>query len=142
MPQHRIAVLAVLAAAGLALTGCVEPGPSSSSSAVAPASSSAAALSGSIVVDAASSLNVVFPAMVTAFEADHPGTTISVNYGGSSDLAAEIVSGAPVDVFIAASAKTMQTVTNAQLTATPPVTVAKNKLEIAVPKGNPATSPD
>jgi molybdate transport system substrate-binding protein len=137
VPQHRIAVLAVLAAGALALTGCAEATPSASSSSAAPASSSAAALTGSITVDAAASLSVVFPAMVTSFEAEHPDTTITVNYGGSSALAAAIVSGAPVDVFAAASTATMKTVTNAQLTATAPITVAQNQLEIAVPPSNP-----
>ena len=57
--------------------------------------------------------------------------------GGSDSLAASIVSGAPVDVFSSASTKTMQTVTAAKLTAAAPVDIARNQLEIVVPKGNP-----
>ena len=88
-------------------------------------------------MDAAASLNQVFPALAKSFEQEHPGTTVTFSFGGSSALAAAIVSGAPVDVFAAASSKTMQTVTDASLNAAEPVVVAQNKLEIAVPPGNP-----
>lgn len=122
----------------VALAGCAQDTPPAATSSVpAAATSSAAALSGSITVDAAASLNEVFPALAKTFQADNPGTTITFNFGGSSALAAAIVSGAPVDVFAAASPKTMATVTDASLTAADPVTIARNTLEIAVPPGNP-----
>src|SRR5207237_1131307 len=133
--MNRIApALALAALTALALAGCAQDAPAASPSVT---TSSTSALSGSITVDAAASLTAVFPALAKKFEADHPGTTITVNYGGSSALAAAIVSGAPVDVFAAASAKTMQTVEDASLTAATPVVVARNELEIAVPPGNP-----
>jgi molybdate transport system substrate-binding protein len=47
------------------------------------------------------------------------------------------VSGAPADVFAAASPATMKTVTDVGDTAGEPVTFVKNQLVIAVPKGNP-----
>jgi molybdate transport system substrate-binding protein len=120
----------------LALAGCAEPAAAPSATATASATPS---LSGSITVDAAASLNTVFPELATAFEAAHPGTKITFSFGGSSTLAAQIVSGAPVDVFAAASTKTMQTVTDAKLASTTPVVIARNQLEIAVPKGNPGS---
>jgi molybdate transport system substrate-binding protein len=122
--------LAGVALGALVLAGCAQDVPSSS-----PSSSSA--LRGSITVDAAASLNEVFPALGKRFEAEHPGTTVTFSFGGSGALAASIVAGAPVDVFAAASAATMQTVTDASLTAGSPVVVARNSLEIAVPPGNP-----
>jgi molybdate transport system substrate-binding protein len=88
-------------------------------------------------VDAAASLSTVLPKLASAFEAAHPGTTVRFSFGGSSALAAQIVAGAPVDVFAAASTKTMATVTDAKLTSAAPVTVARNRLEIAVPPSNP-----
>jgi molybdate transport system substrate-binding protein len=94
-------------------------------------------LSGSIVVDAASSLTGTFDTVATAFEALHPGTTVTFNYGGSGALAAAIVSGAPVDVFAAASPATMNTVATANLVVGTPATFVKNELEIVVPAGNP-----
>jgi molybdate transport system substrate-binding protein len=63
--------------------------------------------------------------------------TVKFNYAGSSDLAQQIVNGAPADVFAAASDATMKTVTDAKLTAAKPVTFAKNVLQIATPPGNP-----
>ena len=96
-----------------------------------------AALSGTIVVDAAASLTGSFTAIANAFTALHPGVTVTLNFGSSAALASAIVAGAPVDVFAAASASTMATVTSASLTATPARVFARNSLEIAVPPGNP-----
>jgi molybdate transport system substrate-binding protein len=136
MNRRTPIALAVAALSLVALAGCAQDEPAATS-APAGATSSAPVLSGSITVDAAASLNEVFPALATRFQADHPGTTVTFNFGGSSALAAAIVAGSPVDVFAAASPKTMQTVTDASLTAAAPVTIARNKLEIAVPPGNP-----
>jgi molybdate transport system substrate-binding protein len=125
--------LAVAALSALALAGCAQDLPAGASSTSASATPS---LSGSITVDAAASLNEVFPTLAKTFEAEHPGTTVTFSFGGSSTLAAQIVAGAPVDVFAAASTATMQTVRDADLAGVPTV-IARNKLEIAVPKGNP-----
>jgi molybdate transport system substrate-binding protein len=53
-------------------------------------------------------------------------------------LASQIASGSPVDVFAAASTKTMAVVADAKDAVGAPVTFARNKLEIATPPGNPA----
>jgi molybdate transport system substrate-binding protein len=138
MTRRTPIALALAALSALALAGCAQDLPAETAAPSTSASASAgSALNGSITVDAAASLNEVFPALAKEFEAANPGTTITFNFGGSSALAAAIVSGAPVDVFAAASAKTMQTVTDASMTAADPVVVARNKLEIAVPPGNP-----
>lgn len=129
--RRPLAAAVALLAAGL-LAGCAAPAPSGSFSGPSPSP-----LAGSITVDAAASLNRVLPRLAHTFEAGHPGTTIRFAFGGSSDLAAAIVAGAPVDVFAAASTRTMQTVTGAHLTAATPVVIARNKLEIIVPPGNP-----
>jgi molybdate transport system substrate-binding protein len=91
-----------------------------------------------LTVLAASSLTGVFTTLAQQFEHDHPGTTVWFSFGGSDSLAAEIVDGAPADVFAAASPKTMAIVTAHLLTAAAPVVIARNELEIAVPPGNPA----
>ncbi|MBW4042599.1 MAG: molybdate ABC transporter substrate-binding protein [Acidobacteria bacterium] len=133
--SRRAAVAITLAAlSALVLAGCAQdPLPS----AAAPATPATSALRGSITVDAAASLNTVFPALAATFQKEHPGTTITFDFGGSSALAAAIVAGAPVDVFAAASTTTMRTVSDASLVAAKPVIVARNELEIAVPPGNP-----
>jgi molybdate transport system substrate-binding protein len=94
--------------------------------------------SGKIVVLAASSLAESFTALGNAFEAEHPGTTVSFSFAASSELATQIEQGAPADVFASASPATMAQVSDAGDTAGTPVTFVGNTLEIAVPAGNPA----
>ncbi len=127
------ALAAIGAAAALLLAGC--GGSSSGSSSAAP--TPAAAAPKTLTVLAAASLTETFTALGKQFETDNPGVTVKFNFAGSSDLAQQIVNGAPADVFAAASDTTMKTVTDKGLTAAPPVTFAKNVLEIATPPGNP-----
>ncbi|MFC0627004.1 molybdate ABC transporter substrate-binding protein [Kribbella deserti] len=91
-------------------------------------------LSGTVTVFAAASLSGTFTQLGKDFEAAHPGVKVSFNFAGSSALAKQITSGAPADVFASAAPKNLSQVTD----AVSPVTFARNKLEIAVPKGNPA----
>ena len=93
-------------------------------------------LSGTVTVFAAASLTESFQAIADAFTAEHPNVEVTFNFGGSSGLATQIVEGAPVDVFAAASPATMTTVTDAGL-ATDAHDFATNTLEIAVPTDNP-----
>ncbi|MEU2611055.1 molybdate ABC transporter substrate-binding protein [Micromonospora sp. NPDC007271] len=92
---------------------------------------------GSVTVFAAASLTESFTKLGRDFEAAHPGTTVTFNFAGSSALATQITQGAPADVFAAASPATMKTVTDAGDAAGDPVTLVRNQLVIAVPKGNP-----
>lgn len=94
-------------------------------------------LTGTINVFAAASLTETFPAIAIAFNAEHPNVTVTFNFGGSSGLATQISQGAPADVFAAASATTMKTVTDASLADGDPTTFVTNTLEIAVPSTNP-----
>jgi molybdate transport system substrate-binding protein len=89
-----------------------------------------------LTVFAAASLTEAFTALGERFETDNPGTTVRFNFGGSSDLAQQIVSGAPADVFAAASDATMKTVTDAGA-ASGPAVFATNVLQIATAPGNP-----
>jgi molybdate transport system substrate-binding protein len=125
-------------AAASAATSSAAQAPSSS----APASSAPAAvgtpsISGTVVVFAASSLMATFTTLATNFEQAHPGVKIVPSFGGSDTLAAQIVQGAPVDVFAAASTTTMATVTKASDGVGTPAVFAKNELEIAVSPNNP-----
>ncbi len=128
-----IAAVVLATSVAVALGGC---GASDTTPSASP-TKAADTLSGSIVVDAASSLTGTFDTVAAAFEKQHPGTTVTVNYGGSGALAAAIVAGAPVDVFAAASPATMTTVTTANLVVGTPAVFVKNELEIVVPAGNP-----
>ncbi len=126
--------LAALAVTGLLaaplLTACAG---SSSSTAGTPA----ATPSGGITVFAASSLTGAFTTLADRFERAHPGTTITLNVGGSPALATQITQGAPADVYASASTATMDAVVAAQA-ANAPITFATNRLQIAVPPTNPA----
>jgi molybdate transport system substrate-binding protein len=92
---------------------------------------------GAVTVLAAASLTESFTTIGKDFEAANPGSKVTFSFGGSSGLAQQIVSGAPADVFAAASPATMKTVTDAGDTAGTPVTFVRNQLVIAVAKGNP-----
>ena len=106
--------------AGLALllAGCGGGAPAREPRAVG--GSPAAAESGTLTVLAAASLTETFTALEKQFETDHPGVDVKLNFAGSSDLAQQIVNGAPADVFAAASDATMKTVTDAGLAAGTP----------------------
>ncbi|MEU6796358.1 molybdate ABC transporter substrate-binding protein [Nonomuraea wenchangensis] len=133
LSRWAIALPVALALAGLSGCGSGEP-------AATPATGSAPAAGGGaeqVTVFAAASLTGTFTELGKTFEAAHPGTTVRFNFGSSATLAQQIVQGAPADVFAAASPATMKTVTDASLAASP-VTFVRNKLQIAVPKDNPA----
>ncbi|MFF2074106.1 molybdate ABC transporter substrate-binding protein [Kitasatospora sp. NPDC058162] len=144
--------LAVAAAAALALslgaTACGSDGGTSSGSASSAATTAPAGAAGTdgatapkakgtITVFAAASLKETFTELGKKFEAANPGAKVTFNFGGSSALATSINSGAPADVFAAASPATMKTVTDAGGASGQPTTFVKNTLAIAVPKGNP-----
>jgi molybdate transport system substrate-binding protein len=128
-------VIAALAVTVVALTGCSTSGGGGTS---AGAASTDGSLSGSVTVFAAASLTGSFTDLAADFEAAHPGVSVDLNLAGSSDLATQIVEGAPADVFASADAKNMGTVVDAGLADGDPVDFATNVLEIAVPPGDPA----
>jgi molybdate transport system substrate-binding protein len=124
------ATLSAVAALTLAACGSEDQpaaGPASSGQASTPA------LSGTIDVFAAASLTGTFTQLGKDFEGAHPGVKVAFNFAGSSALAQQINQGAPADVFASAAPKNMDQVTDKGAATT----FVKNKLEIAVPKGNP-----
>jgi molybdate transport system substrate-binding protein len=88
-----------------------------------------------LTVFAASSLTKTFTEVGREFEDEHDGVTVRFSFGGSSDLAEQIRSGAPADVFASADTTNMDKLGN---DAIDPKAFASNTLEIAVPPGNPA----
>jgi molybdate transport system substrate-binding protein len=122
--------MAALAAFAVLVSACGGPG-------TADTDARQGRLSGDVVVFAASSLTDVFGRLGREFEAAHPGVDMRFSFAGSSTLGPQITSGAPVDVFAAASPSTMADVVHAGATAGRPVLFARNRLQIAVPPGNP-----
>jgi molybdate transport system substrate-binding protein len=96
------------------------------------------AVAGEVLVSAASSLTDAFEDIESAFEAAHPGVDVVLNLGSSSTLAVQILEGAPVDVFASANPANMERVRAAGQVRGAAAVFARNRLQIAVPAGNPA----
>lgn len=96
------------------------------------------AADGTLAVFAAASLTDSFEALAAAFEAGHPGVTVTLNFAASSALREQILAGAPADVFASASADDMDRIAAAGALAGESRVFARNRMVIAVPAGNPA----
>jgi molybdate transport system substrate-binding protein len=131
MTGRRLRALCTVAAVTALLAGCGDDG------ADAPGTAAPGAPSGAVTVLAAASLTESFTRIGKDFEAANPGTTVTFSFGGSAALATLITSGAPADVFAAASPATMKTVTDAGDASGTAQVFARNQLVIAVPKGDP-----
>ena len=93
--------------------------------------------SGEITIFAASSLTESFDAMAKQFEKKYPDVSVKFDYDASSNLATQINQGAPADVFASADQDNLQKTIDSGAVTPPAVVFAKNRLEIAVEKGNP-----
>jgi molybdate transport system substrate-binding protein len=91
-----------------------------------------------LTVYAAASLTATFEQIAKEFEAEHDGVDVRLDFGGSSDLVAQIQNGAPADVFASADTATMDELVAAGLAGGDPQDFATNVLEIATPPDNPA----
>jgi molybdate transport system substrate-binding protein len=129
--------LPVLALAGVLLT-TTACGAAGGSAQAGGEGSASGGLSGELRVFAAASLKASFTEIGARFEKAHPGTRVTFNFAGSSDLVAQLQQGAPADVFASADTRNMDKAKADSLTASSPVSFAANTLEIAVPPGNPA----
>lgn len=136
-------VLVILAVVGLAAASCgsddpADRAPATGASAATDASgATVAAASGEVVVFAAASLTDAFTELGDAFMAANSDASVVLNFGASSELVAQIVEGAPVDVYASADLDNMAKLTAAGANATDPVVFANNLSEIVVAPGNP-----
>lgn len=94
-------------------------------------------LSGTIIVSAAASLTEVFTQLGKDFQAAHPDTTVTFNFDSSSALAAQIVDGAPADLYASADEANMSKLTDNHLVLDKPRAFARNTLVIITKPGNP-----
>src|SRR4029079_13939455 len=62
-----------------------------------------------VTVSVAASLQNAMSGIASRFERSHPAAKLSFNFGGSGTLEQQIEQGAPVDVFIAAAPKSLDT---------------------------------
>jgi molybdate transport system substrate-binding protein len=124
MRAHRRA--AVLAIVVLGLSGC---------------GGSTAGEDRPLTVFAAASLTDVFTELAGILEDREPGVDVRLTFAGSSALAAQLLQGAPADVFASADEAQMARVADAGLVEGTDV-FAVNPLVIAVPPGNPGDVAD
>lgn len=129
-------LLAAGAAGALLLAGCGSNTSGENTPAASGSGAGSTTLRGSITVLAAASLTEAFGTIAKKFEAANPGTSVTLSYGASSQLATQITQGKPADVFASASTRNMTSVTQAGDAANP-ANFASNTLEIAVPPSNP-----
>jgi molybdate transport system substrate-binding protein len=92
----------------------------------------------SLTVFAAASLTDAFEEIADAFETENAGVEVLFNFAGSSDLAAQLVEGAPADVFASANNSQMTVAVEGGRIAGRPRTFVKNRLVLIVPSNNPA----
>jgi molybdate transport system substrate-binding protein len=94
-------------------------------------------VSGEVVVFAAASLTEAFTELGDAFTRVHPDATVTFNFAASSELVAQILEGAPADVYASADTANMTKLTDGGADAGDPTVFATNRAEIVVASGNP-----
>ena len=119
---------ALLAALAFALAACAPPTSTTSAQ-----DADAATLN----VLAASSTRVINDELTQRAGQLAPPVNLSFENGGSSDLVSKLREGAPADLLLTASKKTMDKAVQDGTVATPEV-LATNVMVMVVPKGNPA----
>lgn len=120
----HLAAAGLIAALGAGLSGC---------------GNTSASGSETVTVFAAASLRGSFTELARSFESQHPGVKVVLSFAGSSDLATQIIQGAPADVFASADTRNMAKVADAGLVNGSAKDFASNTLAIAVPPSNPAS---
>lgn len=138
-PRSRTAAALLASVVGLSLAACGSSStPAASSSSATSGAQTSQSASGTLTVFAAASLKKTFTQLGTDFEAAHPGTKVSFNFGGSSDLVAQLTQGAPGDVFASADEKNMTKLAEADKVDGESTIFARNELVIVTKPGNPA----
>ncbi len=95
---------------------------------------SLAANASDLTVSAAASLTNAFKEIAQAFEAQHPGTKVLLNFGASGALLQQMAKGAPIDVFASADQETMDLAQkDALVVAAERRDFARNALVLIVP---------
>lgn len=91
-------------------------------------------LAADLTVSAAASLTNAFKDIAQAYEAQHPGTKVLLNFGASGALLQQMSKGAPVDVFASADQETMDKAQKEGLVhAADRKDFVRNKLVLIVP---------
>jgi molybdate transport system substrate-binding protein len=129
--------LAIMAAVALVATAGCSGSAAPDESAGAAGTGANGKLAGTLTVFAAASLTDVFPELGDELMQENPSLQVEFNFAGSSALAAQLLQGAPADVFAAADDIQMARVVDGGL-ATDPLFFAGNPLMLAFPPDDPA----
>jgi molybdate transport system substrate-binding protein len=113
------------------------PSPSEASGPAGSEASAAPVAPGALTVFAAASLRATFTEIGEIFQQQTPGSTVTFNFAGSSDLVTQITAGAPADVFASADENNMNKAVTAEVLEGEPVNFASNILTIVTQPGNP-----
>jgi molybdate transport system substrate-binding protein len=125
-------VLAVGGCAGAGVSGSGSPPASPSSASVAPSAEPV-----ELTIFGAASLAKALEAIETAYEAETPGTTLTISTDSSAALATQIEQGAPADVFLSADTTNPQKLVDGGFADGDAVVFAGNELTIITPADNP-----
>ncbi|MFC5651890.1 molybdate ABC transporter substrate-binding protein [Paenibacillus solisilvae] len=118
MYAKRIIVLLSIAAFGMLSSACGD---------------NKEAASAEITVSAAVSMKSALTKLEENYERIHPDVHITFNYGSSGTLEQQIEQGAPVDLFLSAGMKQMESLFSRKLVL-PSVPIVRNELVLIVPK--------
>lgn len=100
-------------------------------------SSSARAQSATLLIAAAASLQDALQELDSVFERANPGITINYNFAASGPLQRQIEQGAPVDLFISAATRQMDTLQQRNLiVASTRRNLLTNSLALVVPRNS------
>ena len=92
---------------------------------------------GEVQVAAAASMSDAVKELAAAYKKRHPQTTVRLTIASSGTLAAQIIKGAPVDVFISASRRQVRRIMDSGIETGNPRILCSNALVLAVPEGTP-----
>jgi molybdate transport system substrate-binding protein len=95
-------------------------------------------VTGDVVVFAASSLTDAFKELASEFQKAHPRARAVFSFGGSSQLAIQLVNGARADVFASADQDQMDVVQRGHVLADAQQVFVRNRLMVIAPRDNPA----
>jgi molybdate transport system substrate-binding protein len=102
-----------------------------------PASTTGEPVPAALSIAAASDLRYALDELVTAYRKQHPDTGVSVSYGSSGNLFAQIANGAPFDLFLSADIDyPRQLMTQGHAVADTLFTYAVGRLVIWVPSAS------
>ena len=90
-----------------------------------------------ITIGAASSLTEAFTEIGAAYEKANPDVDVQFTFASSSDLVAQVIEGAPIDVLAVADTTSIDKLSDSGIDAGGSRVFASNSLEIIVGAGNP-----